>query len=232
MEYSIILPAFNEAQTLEAAIQATVAVFNKLQQPYEIHVVDDGSTDQTLTIAKQLCHIYPVMTIHTLKTNQGKGAAIKTGVTHAQGRYTLFLDCDLATHPSTILSFIPELQNHPLVIGSRKIHGATIQVAQPWYRHLFGNAFNTIIRHALDLEYTDTQCGFKAFQTPVAKELFQDLETTGWTFDVEILLKAKQKQYSVKELPVIWKNGATSRVKLSDAPQIFREILALRKRYL
>ncbi|MCA9384916.1 MAG: glycosyltransferase family 2 protein [Candidatus Magasanikbacteria bacterium] len=231
MEYSIIVPAYNEEQSIENALNRIAEVFDTLQKPYEILVIDDGSTDATATLTSNLVSKYPTTKLLRHEINKGKGEAVKTGVSAAKGVYTVFLDADLATEPSTFLSFIPALKDHPIVIGSRKIRDARIAKPQPWYRHVFGNTFNTIIRHALDLEYTDTQCGFKAFQTPVAKELFQDLETTGWTFDVEILLKAKQKHYLVKELPVTWKNGAMSRVKLSDAPQILREILALKKRY-
>ncbi|USN52671.1 MAG: glycosyltransferase family 2 protein [Candidatus Nomurabacteria bacterium] len=231
MEYSIIVPAYNEEQSIENALNRIAEVFDTLQKPYEILVIDDGSTDATATLTSNLVSKYPTTKLLRHEINKGKGEAVKTGVSAAKGVYTVFLDADLATEPSTFLSFIPALKDHPIVIGSRKIRDARIAKPQPWYRHVFGNTFNAIIRHTLDLEYTDTQCGFKAFQTPVAKELFQNLETTGWTFDVEILLKAKQKQYSVKELPVTWKNGSMSRVKLSEAPQILKEILALKKRY-
>ena len=231
MEYSIILPAFNEAETLETAIKTTLSVFNDLQKPFEIIIVNDGSTDQTLAIAKQLAHDYSAVHYVSLEKNQGKGAAIKAGVAQATGRFTLFLDSDLATHPSAFLAFIPELTSYPIVIGSRKMAGAAIEVAQPWYRHVFGNTFNAIIRYGLKLPYNDTQCGFKAFQTPVAKELFQELTTSGWVFDVELLLKAKQQDYLVKELPIVWRNGKTSRVKLTDAKNIVLDLLRLRRTY-
>lgn len=231
LSYSVVLPAYNEEQTIKRAIDETLAAFAGFGAPFEIIVVDDGSHDQTASLVKEKQTQTANLVLIQSPENIGKGGAIKKGVETATGDYLLFLDCDLATHPSQFAGFIPHLREHPVVIGSRRIEGSEIAIAQPLYRSLLGELFNSIIRRYLGIRSSDTQCGFKAFQTPVAKELFKNLQTKGWTFDVELLLKADRAGYSIKELPVQWRNGRDSKVSISDGFRILKELQELKKHY-
>ncbi len=229
VSYSVVLPAYNEEKTINRAIDETLVAFEVFGEPFEIIVVDDGSHDQTAALVREKQASIPNLLFIKSTENTGKGGAIKKGVEAATGDLLLFLDCDLATHPSQFAGFIPHLREHPVVIGSRRIEGSEIAIAQPLYRSLLGELFNTIIRRYLGIRSSDTQCGFKAFQTPVAKELFKNLQTKGWTFDVELLLKADRTGYSIKELPVQWRNGRDSKVSLSDGWRILKELRTLKK---
>lgn len=231
VSYSVILPAYNEEKTINRAINETLAAFEVFGVPFEIIVVDDGSHDQTVALVREKQASHPNLLLIKSAENTGKGGAIKKGVEAATGDLLLFMDCDLATHPSQFAGFIPHLREHPVVIGSRRIEGSEITIAQPLYRSLLGELFNTIIRRYLGIRSSDTQCGFKAFQTPVAKELFENLQTKGWTFDVELLLKADRTGYSIKELPVQWRNGRDSKVSLSDGWRILKELHTLKKNH-
>ncbi len=229
VSYSVVLPAYNEEKTINRAINETLAAFEAFGEPFEIIVVNDGSHDQTADLVREKQTSHPNLLLIESTENIGKGGAIKKGVEAASGDLLLFLDCDLATHPSQFAGFIPYLREHHIVIGSRRIEGSEIAIAQPLYRSLLGELFNTIIRRYLGIRSSDTQCGFKAFQTPVAKDLFENLQTKGWTFDVELLLKADRAGYSIKELPVQWHNGRDSKVSLSDSWHILKELRTLKK---
>jgi glycosyltransferase involved in cell wall biosynthesis len=221
--FSIIIPAYNEENTVAKAAWETKRAFDALGEPYEIIVVDDGSTDRTSSIVTDLSIRIPQLRIVIQPTNLGKGAAVKAGVMEAKGDIFLFLDSDLATNPSEFASFIPYFRNHDIVIGSRRVAGANIAKRQSLYRTWIGRLFNVIVRTYLDLPFHDTQCGFKAFAAKT-KPLFQNMQTSGWAFDVELLMKAIRRGYRIMEVPVMWRHGRESRVRIGQAYGILEDL--------
>lgn len=227
--YSVIIPAYNEERTIVRAVRETVDVFRGLQKPFEIIVVDDGSRDRTAAVAARLRTEVPELTLLRHAANRGKGAAVRTGVERARGDAFLFLDADLATHPSEFPSFLSALRTADVVIGSRTMRGARIPEPQPWYRVLLGKLFNLVaVRWYLGLPYHDTQCGFKAF-TQKTKPLFRQMRSSGWAFDAELLMRARRAGFRIAELPVTWRHGRVSRVRLRDVWQIAKELRGIRR---
>jgi len=223
LAYSVVIPAYNEEQTIARAVREARRVFRLYRRPFEIIVVDDGSSDQTAPIVSSLKASVPELRLVRHDCNRGKGAAVRTGSLAAYGDHVLFLDADLATHPSEFTKFRPHLADHDLLIGSRRVPGADIAVRQPIHRDLLGRAFNLAVRRYLDLPYRDTQCGFKVLSRP-AKALLVSQRTTGWTFDAELLKRAQARGLRIKELPVTWVNGRESRVRLGHAWRILQEL--------
>ena len=226
--YSIILPAFNEEAAIERAVRETAASFDALGQPYEIIVVDDGSTDRTAALVEAMRADIPALRILAHKTNRGKGAAVRTGALSAAGEVTLFFDCDLSTRPATFRAFIPLLASTDIVIGSRRVPGAVITRAQKRWRSSLGRIFNAFIRLYLRLPYRDTQCGFKAIKR-TALPILQTIESDGWAFDVELLARARAKGLKIAECPVTWSNRRESRVRLGSAWSIFNELRRIKR---
>lgn len=226
--FSVILPAYQEERTIERAIREVSAVFSEIGKPFEILVVDDGSTDATSEAVDRIIDV-PGLRLLRHEANQGKGSAVRTGVREAVGDVLLFLDCDLATHPSHMKAFLPHLENADVLIGSRRVAGARIDVQQPQYRVRLGQLFNVMMRAASGLPFRDTQCGFKVFTRRAADVAFRDLETKGWAFDVEALIRVQNAGLIVIELPVEWRNGRESRVRLRDAGSILRDLWRLRR---
>ena len=227
-EYSIVIPSYNEERAIGRAIQETVRVFDALHAPYEVLVVDDGSSDQTAAIVQESMRTLPQLKLIQHPANQGKGAAVRTGVQATSGHFFLFLDADLATHPSEFEKVLPALQHADIVIGSRTTQGSVIARQQPIYRVLLGKVFNRlVVRWYLGLPFFDTQCGFKVFHQK-AKPLFENLQSSGWAFDVELLLRAKGADLRIAEVPVKWRHGRESRVRLRDVFQILRELRGMK----
>ena len=214
--YSIILPAYNEAANIERAIRETVAVFSVLGKPYEIVVVDDGSVDGTPEIAVTLSKNIPELKLFRHQGNCGKGTAVRTGVLNSSGELLLFLDCDLATHPSEAPAFIAQMGEYDIAIGSRRHSQSVIIKSQAWYRVVYGRLINFFVRLLTKLPQRDTQSGIKMFRAEVAKDIFQNIGPSRWTFDIELLLRARANGCTVIELPVAWSNGALSRVKFNE----------------
>jgi len=107
---------------------------------------------------------------------------------------------------------------------------SNVRVHQPWYREIMGKVFNVIVRSIIMSEFKDTQCGFKLFKAPAAKEISPMLTVRGFSFDVEMLYLLLKKGYKVKEVPVIWLNSPESKVNpLLDSLGMFTELLRIKR---
>jgi glycosyltransferase involved in cell wall biosynthesis len=222
---SVIIPALNEADRIERAVDEALRVFSSLHIPIELMVVDDGSIDATAAISEGKARVVK----H--KTNLGKGAAVRSGALAATGDWVLFLDADLSTHPSAFAAFLPLMDSADVLFGSRRAPQASIATPQPFFRNRSGQVFNLLVRLLTGLPYRDTQCGFKAFRLEVCRPLFEQMETVGWAFDVELLMRAQHGCLRIREIPVEWHHAEGSRVRLSHAPKIVSELLHIRHLY-
>lgn len=229
MTYSFIIPAFNEAQDIGRAIAAVCAYATRLAEPFEVLVVDDGSTDDTAAAAAQAAHGDPRVRVIRLDTNQGKGAAVRTGILAASGAWRIFLDADLSTAPEMFDRFLPYLATHDVLIASRAVPGADLVLRQSPLREFSGRVFNAVVRWLVGLPFVDTQCGFKVFASHTM-DLFEKQEFPGWAFDVEVLVRAVRRHYRVREVPVIWKNDPTTTVRTGAALRAIHDIWRIRQR--
>jgi len=200
----------------------------------EIIVVDDGSQDRTADLARSQLADWPWSKVISLKKNQGKGAAVKEGVLAARGELILVTDADLSTPIEELGKFYPLVAGHyDLIIGSRALPASEIWQRQSRLRETMGKSFNRLVRWLVLPDFKDTQCGFKLFKKEAAREIFTRIKTSGFAFDVEVLLLARQLGYKVAEVPVIWVNSPDSRVKLfSSSVKMLFELfhLCLRKK--
>jgi glycosyltransferase involved in cell wall biosynthesis len=230
LRYSVIIPCWNEETALPNAVEETSRAFSALGEPFEILVVDDGSTDRTAETAYRLASQDPHVRVIALPTNRGKGAAVREGVRASEGDWILFLDADLATPPQTMERVKPCLDRCDLVQGSRRITGARIEASQPVHRVWLGRVFNVCVRALFRLPYRDTQCGFKAFHRRL-RPILLGMETDGWAFDVELLLAARKVGARIEEVPVTWRHGRVSRVRLRQVGRILVDLWRLKRRY-
>ena len=175
-------------------------------------VIDDGSTDGTAATARSLLTHLPHHTVISLPSNQGKGAAVRTGVARARGGFTAYMDADMAIDPRAI----PCLGQRPADRrpGHRVPRTLADSMVESTYavRSVMGQLFNRLVTTGTGLGLRDTQCGFKAFRTPAARLLFHLVRIDRFAFDVEILARAQQLGLSIAEVPVQWRHVAGSTV--------------------
>jgi glycosyltransferase involved in cell wall biosynthesis len=229
MYLSVIIPAYNEAERIPKTLVAMDAYLSKVNYPYEILVVNDGSRDRTAEVVLNMAKIVKNLKLVDIKKNHGKGSVVREGMLRAKGDIRLFMDADNSTSVDQVETMLPFFKNgFGVVIGSRAVPGAKLEPAEPFYRQLAGKGLNLIVQVLLLWGIWDTQCGFKAYTAEAAEKIFSVSKIVTWGFDVETIALAKRFGYSVKEVPVRWVNDTRSRVKFSGGLQFLRDIFKIR----
>ena len=211
-EISVVIPAYNEAEGIQAALEQVAAYFRSRAIAAEIVVVDDGSTDGTAELASTAPVSARVM---VNDRNRGKGYSVRRGILSAQGRYVGFTDADMAT-PIDQLDKVREAleSGADVVIGSRALPESQIARHQPWWRERAGRLFGSFVRTVLLPGIPDSQCGFKFFSAAAAQAIFSQQQLEGWAFDVELLYIARRLGYNIVQVPVRWIDEPNSRVRM------------------
>ena len=235
MLISLIIPLYNEEKRLTHYFPKLYIFMSKNfdERTFEIILIDDGSVDNTKQIANQLDQIYTdiALKIVSYHRNQGKGYAIQAGVLIAKGDYIFFSDIDLSTDLAFIKKALALLQfkNFDIVIPSRRLKQSSLVKKQSYLREYMGKTYTYLANRILNLEFTDITCGLKGFKRESAKKIFRFLSSRTWSFDAEILYKAKQLNYKIAEIPTVWKNDQNSKVNLfSDSLKSFIDLIKIR----
>lgn len=205
---SIVVPAFNEAARLNESLPAMLEYLDQRGEVNELIVVDDGSSDETATVAERSLQDSGKTLTRVIRyeANRGKGYAVRTGLLAAGANIALFSDADLSTPITETAKLIDPITNGEcdLTFGSRALDRSLIGVHQPWRREQGGRVFNLIVRVATGLPFWDTQCGFKAFRMNVCRPLIEAAQIDRFGFDVELIYLAQLAQLRMREIPVRW----------------------------
>lgn len=225
---SIVIPAYNEAARIGATLIGIHAYLTKQSCNSEIIVVDDGSTDRTAEIVRAG---FPAVQVISYPENRGKGHAVRTGMLAAKGEIRLFFDADGSTPIDEMDKVFPLMNaGADVVIGSRMVEGAVVQVHQRWVREHVGRLFNIVLLALGLTRMRDTQCGFKAFTARATEVCFTRQTLERFSFDVEVLCIAQRHGLRIVEIPVRWMNSPDTRVRMvRDAVPTMRDLLAIRR---
>ena len=215
---SIVIPAYNEAKKIRNTLARLDRFFSQRDYDMEYIFVEDGGSDGTLGILREIEKTRPDVKVLANKTNMGKGLSIKKGMLAAEGDYILFMDADMATPLQAFCDFEDYLGTYDIIMGSRWTEESNIKIPQPWYRRMMGYIFYGIVKTFFLKDITDTNCGFKCYKKDIAKDIFSKQLLQGWGFDVELLYIAQKREYSIKEVPVVWGHGRDSKVNLLVVP--------------
>ncbi|SIN73612.1 dolichyl-phosphate beta-glucosyltransferase [Singulisphaera sp. GP187] len=230
---SVVVPAYNEEERLGASLTRIWNYLSERFPAFELIVVDDGSTDATARVVAEFAADHHSVELIAYQPNRGKGYAVRTGILRASFDLVLFSDADLATPIEEIDALLERIRaGADVAIGSRMVAGSELKVRQPWYRELAGRSFNLLAQRMATPGIVDTQCGFKLFLGPVARDLFNRMTEDGFGFDIEVLLLALRLGYEVAEVPVEWRHCEGSKVRLlRDSARMFSTLVRVRKRH-
>jgi dolichyl-phosphate beta-glucosyltransferase len=234
MDLSIVIPTLNEAHKIDKDVVETAKFLKEHDIDGEIIIVDDGSSDNTAEVSSRV-KIPDGIERNVIRyvPNRGKGCAICTGIKESKGEFAMFADSGLCVPLNSILTGMDLIKCKACDIAhaSRRLPESIIMRRTSLRRRLLSIAFRILIPKLMGIRtpLTDTQCGFKIYRGPVARELYGACRTEGFMFDIEIILRAEKLRYIIHEFPIEWTSDPDTRIHIGQtAERMFGELRAIK----
>jgi uncharacterized protein (TIRG00374 family) len=216
VEVSVVLPAYNEEETLAATVGVTLEHLRAFlpDGSYEVIVAEDGCEDDTPAIADRLADEYEAVRHLHSDDRLGRGGALEYAFRRAEGETLVYFDTDLATDMRHLEDLVESVRSgeYDLATGSRWLPDS--QADRPATRGIPSLGYNRLVRLFLRSNLQDHQCGFKAFDREALFDLLEDVEDEHWFWDTEVLVRAQRAGYRVREFPVDWTPKGDSKVDI------------------
>ncbi len=226
---SILMPAYNESETIVKNLREVVETFYALHADFEVILIDDGSPDRTYLHAVRVLSEHPeFVRVVRYDVNKGKGNALITGAACARGEYVVFLDADMDLHPSQLREFFAVMQRTgaDAVIGSK--HHPKSNVHYPALRRIYSLGYYVFIRLLFGLPLRDTQTGLKLFKQSLLADVFPRVLAKRFAFDIELLAVAHDLGYKIVDAPVqLDFRRRLNRIKSGDVWRLFLDTMAI-----
>ncbi len=203
MKVTVIIPVYNEEKRITETARVLDSFLKETFDDYEIIFSNDGSTDNTLSLARDLESQYDKIKCVSYDNNKGKGGAVRNGILASDSDYVFYTDCDLAYGTDVIKCGVDMFleKDADVVIGSRNLNKESYE-NYTFIRKMMSKIYLKMIALVSGFSHSDSQCGFKGFKTPVAHTVFKECVIDSFAFDLEALIKAEKMGYKVEELPV------------------------------
>jgi hypothetical protein len=216
IEVSVVLPAYNEADTIEGTVRTTRSVLASFLPPgsFEVIVAEDGCADRTPEIADRLASELPTVRHVHSDERLGRGGALEQAFAAAHGETLVYFDTDLATDMKHLEELVNTVRtgDADVATGSRWMPGNVAD--RPAKRGIPSKGYNGAVRLFLRTGLRDHQCGFKAISREAFEAVHDDVEDRHWFWDTELLVRAQRKGFRVREFPVDWQPKDDSKVDL------------------
>lgn len=194
-ELSIFFPFWNEEKNVKEVVEKAIPIASKITSKWEILIIDDGSSDKTLSIGQKLEESNDNVRVISHKPNRGYGAALREGFSNSKYSYVVFTDGDGQFDFSEVEKFVDLIDSTDIVIGYRK------KRRDSYARHILMNLLKIWDFIFFGFYYRDIDCGFKMFKKDAINKIMP-LRSEGAMITTEILAKAKLKKLSLKEVEV------------------------------
>ena len=227
---SIVMPAYNEEALIYHSIMTTLEVVSDFAENIEIVAVNDGSRDNTRKEIERACMKDSRVKLVSSDKNHGKGAAIITGVTMADGDYIAFLDADLELPPGQLKGFLKKMEQSKadVVIGC-KFHKDS-HIVYPLKRRIMSRCYYIMLLLLFHLKVQDTQTGIKLFKREAIKSVAHLVRTSGFAYDIELLVALNRRGYIIDEMPVELKfvrDKEARRIGAKDVWKVFKDTFSI-----
>jgi dolichyl-phosphate beta-glucosyltransferase len=226
---SLVIPTYNEELRLPQTLVSLRALAERIA--LQVVVSDDGSTDETCEVVrdltKQSAWGFSVELVEN--SHRGKGAAVRQGMRQVVAPIVGYLDADLSPSTDAVQQLFEEINTGTdMAIASRGLPGSIIEVRPAWHRERAGRIFNFLLRRLTGIPFRDTQCGLKLWRLEVAQEIFRRQRVDGFAFDAELVVLAYRLGYQVKEIPVRWSHAEGSKLSIArESVRMSRDLLRI-----
>jgi glycosyltransferase involved in cell wall biosynthesis len=222
-DLSLVMPAYNEGETISLVIERTDLVAKQTGLRYELLVVDDGSEDNTRKEVRRSAKKNGSVRVAGYANNLGKGFAVRTGFFRALGDLIIFLDSDTDIDPDQVVDFIDALKDADLVVASKRHPNSKVDSC--FSRKFLSCGFNVLVKLLVGLNIKDTQAGLKAVRRSALRRVFPILCVKRYAFDVELIAVSQLLGLKVVELPV--KMRLKGKFKMIEALRMFLDVLGI-----
>lgn len=205
--FSIVIPVFNEAGFLPTAIPALTSQLQGLDAPWRVVIVENGSTDDTASVARRLAGDMPIEVVSLPQPDYG--AAMRHGFELAKGDWVVNFDIDYFS--ADFLRRVIDLEDIDLVIGSKRDPGS--EDRRPLIRRVATLVFNLLLTTMLRSDVSDTH-GMKAFRSRLVDDIVPAVASTEDLFDTELVVRAERAGYRIAEVPVVVEEIRTAKSSL------------------
>jgi glycosyltransferase involved in cell wall biosynthesis len=205
--FSIVVPVYNEADFVPRALREMLEELGRLEEPYEVLIVENGSSDETAAVARQAGQGLPVEVFSLEEADYG--AAMRHGFLAASGDWVVNFDIDYFS--GAFLEQVLSLEDVDLVIASKRDPGS--EDRRPWMRRVATRVFNLLLWVILDSRVSDTH-GMKAFRSDLVSRLAPQVVSRQDLFDTELVIRAERAGYQIREVPVVVKEMRVTRSSL------------------
>jgi glycosyltransferase involved in cell wall biosynthesis len=228
VQVSVVFPAYNEADYLDAAVEKAAQSLNEFTDSYEIIIAEDGSTDGTAEHSEELSRKYSFVRHIHRDERQGRGKALNNAFKQSRSEVIVYMDLDLATDLKYLRPIVEAIsvEGYDFSTGSRMLPESKVE--RTLRRTLSSKSYNFLVRQILGSKLRDHQCGFKAFKREPTMQLLDEVNARHWFWDTEILVRAQRQGYRIKEIPVEWQSGRKTKVNLfKDSYNMGKQVLNL-----
>ena len=221
---SIVLPCHNEAENVQAMVRDACEAAERVADSYEVLVVDDGSTDDTLTIARQVETIVPGVRVVAHESNRGYGGAVRSGFGAATMPWVFLVDADRQFDLRQLDDFVPSARDHDMIVGHR------VHRADPLVRRAAARAWNILVGNLFHLPVSDVDCAFKL----IRRDLLDTFELTaeGAMVSTELMVRSIRAGARIEERDVVHMRrtaGRQSGLSPRVVARAFRELAVTRR---
>ena len=224
MKISVVIPAYNEEELIEKTLIDYQKFLSENYSEFELILVDDGSSDKTLEVAKACKDVVCI----SYRQNRGKGYAVKRGFLRATGDYIFFTDADLSYSPQNISRAIQlfKTTNSSGVVGIRKDK----KKDYTFFRRVVSDVFAKLVKFIISTSLADTQCGFKGFEKKTGKQIFSRSKIFDFGFDFEVIYLSQILGKSISAMPISFNHRKKTRIQpLRDGLRMVKDLIYLKR---
>lgn len=227
---SIIMPAYNEEKLIYNSIMTTLDIVEKFVKDVEIIAVNDGSCDNTKKEMQRAVAKDSRVKLLSSDKNRGKGNAIISGVSQASGKYIAFVDADLELNPAQLEGYLKKMidENKDVVIGCKFHKDSNLEY--PLKRKIISMGYYIMLLALFHLNVKDTQTGLKVFKMEALKPVAHLIRTSGFAYDIELLVAVHRRGYTIAQMPVnvvYVRDSNSKRIGMSDIVSVFKDTFAI-----